>query len=486
MRILIHLFFGLILCSFQAKGQVSFYKYFSGTGYDTGQGISQLEDSSYIVTGLSGSFGEDSEAFLLKLTKQGQYQWSNHYGGNEADWGRRVLYNQDLGYYIVGNSNSYSSGDYDALVVKTDLQGNQLWSKTYGTGNWEQINDAVFASDSGIVMVGMTQALIGGGGDIYMARLNQNGDTLWTKTIGGVGQDVANTIINVEDSMFIVGGEYFNQDSLLSKGFLMKINQNGQVVWMNQIGDNGSFGITDVTLFTNKIYATGWKWDPLLNEHDNYSGRYELNGALYYESVFVNQGDVILDELTFNGNLSKLYIGYRNENFSSTLFGLDVTLGRFNSNFDWDNGPVYINNLEDEKVEQFMATSDGGVIAVGWTSGLLAVGNYPVGGSKVYVIKIGPNDEIPITTGIQPINALVGIVQAASDAKNIYPNPTKGNLTLEGFTTPIQYTVFSSLGEVVYDGVAFDNQLSLDFLNVGMYLVKIKDEPTIFRLSKIE
>jgi hypothetical protein len=486
MRILIHLFFGFILCSFQAKGQVSFYKYFSGTGYDTGQGISQLEDSSYIVTGLSGSFGEDSEAFLLKLTKQGQYQWSNHYGGNEADWGRRVLYNQDLGYYIVGNSNSYSSGDYDALVVKTDLQGNQLWSKTYGTGNWEQINDAVFASDSGIVMVGMTQALIGGGSDIYMARLNQNGDTLWTKTIGGVGQDVANTIINVEDSMFIVGGQYFNQDSLLSKGFLMKINQNGQVVWMNQIGDNGSFGITDITLFTNKIYATGWKWDPLLNEHDNYSGRYELNGALYYESVFVNQGDVILDELTFNGNLSKLYIGYRNENFSSTLFGLDVTLGRFNSNFDWDNGPVYINNLEDEKVEQFMATSDGGVIAVGWTSGLLAVGNYPVGGSKVYVIKIGPNDEIPITTGIQPINALVGIVEAASDAKNIYPNPTKGNLTLEGFTTPIQYTVFSSLGEVVYDGVAFDNQLLLDFLNVGMYLVKIKDEPTIFRLSKIE
>ena len=193
-----------------------------------------------------------------------------------------------------------------------------------------------------------------------------------------------------------------------------------------------------------------------------------------------------MDELTFNGNLSKLYIGYRNENFSSTLFGLDVTLGRFNSNFDWDNGPVYINNLEDEKVEQFMATSDGGVIAVGWTSGLLAVGNYPVGGSKVYVIKIGPNDEIPITTGIQPINALVGIVEAASDAKNIYPNPTKGNLTLEGFTTPIQYTVFSSLGEVVYYGVAFDNQLLLDFLNVGMYLVKIKDEPTIFRLSKIE
>lgn len=486
MRNLTVVFLSILCSAFTLSSQVSFFKYFSGTGYDTGQGIAQLEDSSYIITGLSGSFGEDSEAFLLKLSKAGQYQWSNHYGGNEADWGRRVLYNQDLGYYIVGNSNSYSSGDYDALVVKTDLQGNQLWSKTYGTGNWEQINDAVFASDSGIVMVGSTQTLLGGGSDIFMVRLNQNGDTLWTKTIGGTGDDVANTIINVEDSMFIVGGEYFNQDSLLSKGFLMKINQNGNVVWMNQIGDNGTFGITDITQFSSTIYAIGWKWDPLLNEHDNYSGRYQLNGTLLNQSVYVNPGDVILDEVTFKGNLSKLYIGYRNENLSNSLFGLDVTLGRFNSNFDWDNGPVNINNLEDEKVEQFMATSDGGVIAIGWTSGLLAVGNYPVGGTKVYVIKIGPNDELPITTGIQAVNALVDIVEEVSDSKKIYPNPSKGNLTLEGFTTPINYAVYTSIGELVHVGVAFDGQLSLEFLQSGIYLIKIKDEPTMFRLSKFE
>jgi hypothetical protein len=486
MRNLTVVFLSILCSAFTLSSQVSFFKYFSGTGYDTGQGIAQLEDSSYIITGLSGSFGEDSEAFLLKLSKAGQYQWSNHYGGNEADWGRRVLYNQDLGYYIVGNSNSYSSGDYDALVVKTDLQGNQLWSKTYGTGNWEQINDAVFASDSGIVMVGSTQTLLGGGSDIFMVRLNQNGDTLWTKTIGGTGDDVANSIINVEDSMFIVGGEYFNQDSLLSKGFLMKINQNGNVVWMNQIGDNGTFGITDITQFSSTIYAIGWKWDPLLNEHDNYSGRYQLNGTLLNQSVYVNPGDVILDEVTFKGNLSKLYIGYRNENLSNSLFGLDVTLGRFNSNFDWDNGPVNINNLEDEKVEQFMATSDGGVIAIGWTSGLLAVGNYPVGGTKVYVIKIGPNDELPITTGIQAVNALVDIVEEVSDSKKIYPNPSKGNLTLEGFTTPINYAVYTSIGELVHVGVAFDGQLSLEFLQSGIYLIKIKDEPTIFRLSKFE
>lgn len=480
MRILIHLFCGLVLCSFHASGQVSFFKYFSGTGYDTGQGIAQLEDSSYIITGLSGSFGEDSEAFLLKLSKAGQYQWSKHYGGNEADWGRRVLYNEDLGYYIVGNSNSYSGGDFDALVVKTDLQGNQLWSKTYGTANWEKMNDAVFSKDSGIVMVGSTQTLLGGGSDVLIVRLNKDGDTVWTKTFGGLGNDVANSIINVEDSMFVVGGEYYNSDSTLVKGFLMKMDPYGNSVWMNEIGDNGSFGITDITLYTNKIYATGWKWDPVLNEHDNYTGRYLLNGNLFNEFVYVTQGDVILDELTFNGNLTKLYIGYRNENLSSALFGLDITIGRFNADFDWDNGPVNINNESDEKVEQLIPTSDGGAFAVGWT-------NYPVyGGSNVFVIKIGPNDELPITAGIQPINALVSVVDIANPERTIYPNPTRESITVEGVSLPFDYSVYSSLGELFLKGSSLDASLSLASLQSGIYYLKLNEVAAPIRIIKID
>lgn len=480
MRILIHLYCALVLCSFHASGQVSFFKYFSGTGYDTGQGIAQLEDSSYIITGLSGSFGEDSEAFLLKLSKDGQYQWSKHYGGNEADWGRRVLYNEDLGYYIVGNSNSYSGGDFDALVVKTDLQGNQLWSKTYGTANWEKMNDAVFSKDSGIVMVGSTQTLLGGGSDVLIVRLNKDGDTVWTKTFGGLGNDVANSIINVEDSMFVVGGEHFNSDSTLAKGFLMKIDPYGNSVWMNEIGNSGAFGITDITLYTNKIYATGWKWDPVLNEHDNYTGRYLLNGSLFNESVFVNQGDVILDELTFNGNSTKLYIGYRNENLSSALFGLDITIGRFNADFDWDNGPVNINNESDEKVEQFIPTSDGGAFAIGWT-------NYPVnGGSNVFVIKIGPNDELPITTGIQPINALVSVVDIANPERTIYPNPTRETITIEGVSLPFDYSIYSSLGELFLKGSSLDASLSLALLQSGIYYLKLNEVAAPLRIIKID
>ena len=69
MRILISF---IILCvSLLSYGQNSFFKLYSGSGYDRGEGIVQLEDSSYVITGSSSSWSESSQAFLLKIDAEG-------------------------------------------------------------------------------------------------------------------------------------------------------------------------------------------------------------------------------------------------------------------------------------------------------------------------------------------------------------------------------------------------------------------------------
>ena len=71
MRILISF---IILCvSLLSYGQNSFFKLYSGSGYDRGEGIVQLEDSSYVITGSSSSWSESSQAFLLKIDAEGNY-----------------------------------------------------------------------------------------------------------------------------------------------------------------------------------------------------------------------------------------------------------------------------------------------------------------------------------------------------------------------------------------------------------------------------
>ena len=105
-----------------ASAQISFYRNYSDNSYDFGQGVVQLEDSSYVITGTSGSFTGHGQAFLMLVDSVGNRKWSNHFGGSENEWGRRVLHQDNFGYFVCGHSNSFGSGDYDFYLVKTLLQ----------------------------------------------------------------------------------------------------------------------------------------------------------------------------------------------------------------------------------------------------------------------------------------------------------------------------------------------------------------------------
>ncbi len=167
---------------FDLNGQISFYKLYSNNGYDAGEGIVQLEDSSYVICGSSSSFTEGpSQAFILHVDSVGNHLWSKHYGGPELESARRVLYKKNVGYYLAGFTNSFGSGAYDFFLVKTDLQGELIWQKTYGGAEWEKVNDAALTKDTGVMMVGETNSTNGNATDVFIVRTNSFGDTLWTK-----------------------------------------------------------------------------------------------------------------------------------------------------------------------------------------------------------------------------------------------------------------------------------------------------------------
>ena len=153
MRTLILLF--LLNSFYSVYGQINFFNLYTDNGDDFGEGIVQLEDSSFVITGSSSSFGWGStDAFLLKIDSLGNYLWSKNYGGPESDGGRRVMYNPGDGFYVAGTTNSYGNGAYDFYLFKTDLSGNLIWERTYGGSGWERMNDAVLTNDGGIIMVG--------------------------------------------------------------------------------------------------------------------------------------------------------------------------------------------------------------------------------------------------------------------------------------------------------------------------------------------
>jgi hypothetical protein len=314
MRILIQLFALFALTN--ASAQISFYKLYSGTGYDKGEGIVQLEDSSYVITGSSSSWEGSSQAFLLKLDSLGNYKWSQQYGGPESETGKRVLYYKGIGFYVAGFSSSFGAGDFDAYLLKTDLNGNKIWEKNYGkVNNWERINDAVIASDSGIVMVGETLNMNSGNSDILIIKTDRNGDTLWTKQIGGEGIDIANTIVKKGEN-FLIGGEWYIEDSLVNKGFIIEIDPLGTILWQDTISHlSGHYVVTDLSLGIGKYYVAGYRLKPN-GKSGSYAAAFNNDGTLFSQYTIDNAQNPNIQnkEIMFNPIANKVAIGYYTQN----------------------------------------------------------------------------------------------------------------------------------------------------------------------------
>ena len=481
MRILISF---IILCvSLLSYGQNNFFKMYSGSGYDRGEGIVQLEDSSYVVTGSSSSWGESSQAFLLKIDTVGNYLWSQSYGGPESEAGKRVLYNADLGFYIAGFSNSFGSGDFDAYLVKTDLNGNKLWEKTYGKpSNWERINDAIWTKDSTILMVGEVQATNGAASDILIIHADKNGDTLWTKTFGSIGEDRANSIISVQDSLFIIGGEMFIPDSNLVKGFILKMNAQGTIIWQDTITDlAGKYGVTDLSLGVNVIYAVGFR-EINPENFDDYAGKFDINGTLifqYTKQDLVQIESNYFSEVLFLPSQNKIAIAYRTLNPGFGEQDYDIVIANFDG-FDlgWLDQFRTINNEGLDEAGQVLATNDGTYVTVGTNSSTGLFENTSNGGSHIYVMKVGANNVFPITYNVNTLNQLVEIESLGSTIQaKISPNPFNEEITISlSSEIPIQGIIYNALLEEVLQFDIFgETTIETSNLSPGAYFVKLGD-----------
>jgi hypothetical protein len=411
------------------RGQISFYKVFSNQGYDFGQGVVQLEDSSYVVTGSSSSFVEGaSQAFLLKVDSLGNYLWSSHYGGQESEGGRRVMHRKEVGFYVAGYTNSIGAGGFDAYLLKTDEEGTLLWEKSYGGSGWERINDAIMLADTGIFMVGQTTTGTDGNEDMFLVRTDQQGDTLWTKRMGGAGNDVAYCIRALNDSLSLVGGQMFNADSSLQKGYLICVKNDGEIQWESYYGNDGEYSIHDLCVAGGSINVVGYRRDTASQEKNSYSAKLFLSGALDYEFSFFKEGIDSYELVTAYGSTDKLYIAYHWELAGTTYpVGKDLHLDRYLGNLLWDNLSLPIANQGDDRGGQLIPTLDGGVIMTGYNT------DFGAGGNNVFLVKVGSLDVFPNTFGPQPYNSLVQIFENYLNENptfSVFPNPASNEITV--------------------------------------------------------
>ncbi|MCX6841624.1 MAG: T9SS type A sorting domain-containing protein [candidate division WOR-3 bacterium] len=231
----------LYLIKTNANGDTVLTRTFGGVGIDIASAVQQTADGGYIIAGWTTSFGAgDPDVYLIKTDAAGDTLWTRTYGGSMEDYGFSVLQTADSGYIIAGQTNSFGAGATDFYLVKTNATGDTLWSRTYGGAGDDWGNSVQQEADGGYIIAGYTSSFGAGDADVCLIKTDANGDTLWSRTYGGTYEDWGASVQQTTDGGYIIAGDATDSGGDNYNVYLIKTGANGDTLWTRTFG--GAYG----------------------------------------------------------------------------------------------------------------------------------------------------------------------------------------------------------------------------------------------------
>jgi hypothetical protein len=204
------------------------------------------------------------DIFVAKFDAAGNHLWSKRYGAASDQLCNSIDVDGSDNIFVTGELNGTtdfgggpltSAGSTDVFVVKIDANGNHIWSRRFGAA-LAQISNAVSADGAGnVAFVGELHGTMdfgggpltsAGGADIFVAKLDANGNHIWSKRFGGGGNQTGFSVVGYGSGGVAITGQFggstdFGGGPLTSAGgqdaFLVKLDAGGNHVWSLQFGD---------------------------------------------------------------------------------------------------------------------------------------------------------------------------------------------------------------------------------------------------------
>ncbi len=213
-----------------AKGNMEWENNFGGTGWDEIYSIIQTKDGSFITTGCVWSKGAGrGDVRVAKLNKRGDLVWDKTFGGSENDEAYSIIQTNDGGYAIAGFTVLEDTGDRDIWVIKLDKEGNQIWNRTLGGTSEDWANSIIQDKNGNYMVAGWTKSMGAGKTDVWIVKLDKRGNLIWDKTFGGSENDEAHSIIQTEDEGYAVVGWTKSKSAGNADVWVIKLDENGNL-----------------------------------------------------------------------------------------------------------------------------------------------------------------------------------------------------------------------------------------------------------------
>ena len=197
-----------------------------------GYSVKQTSDGGYIITGQSYLWGEeDWDLYFLKTDSEGDYQMDLLVGGELDEVGHCVYQTPDGGYISAGFKEIVPDSNYKAYVVKVNNYGFVQWERTYGEPfDYTVAYGLTEAGGNCWVITGHAYNSFVDSSWTYLAKIDSDGDTIWTKTIADYQFQLGVSVQETSDGGFIIAGES-RIDLIHNYPSLTKTNAAGNRIW---------------------------------------------------------------------------------------------------------------------------------------------------------------------------------------------------------------------------------------------------------------
>ncbi|MCB1060419.1 MAG: T9SS type A sorting domain-containing protein [Calditrichaeota bacterium] len=236
---------------------------FGGGNQDAAGFVEQSPDGGYFIAGHASSFsaGGNYDFWLVKTSANGDSLWSRTYGGSGDEFFESAALTSDGGVILAGMTDSYGAGGRDFWIVKTNENGDSLWSRTFGGANDDEGTDVIQTTDGGYLLCGSSASFGSGSEDFWIVKVNSTGDSMWSKTFGGSLTEVCYAVEQTADGGFALGGKTSTFAADATDFWLVKTNGTGDSLWSRAYGGTGPEECKDVIQTADGGFAlAGWNY----------------------------------------------------------------------------------------------------------------------------------------------------------------------------------------------------------------------------------
>jgi len=227
------------------------------TGDETLSDVIAISHNKFLfVAGTRDSFGY-TDYYIIKTDDSGIVEWEKTFGGDEFDFLNAAIETADGGFLLGGYSRSFTStpndpiGQFDIWLIKVNEEGEAEWEKFYG-GSGYDILRGMIANGAGYLFLGSTASDDGdvsvnrGLYDAWAVQIDQTGNIIWEKTFGGSDKESFYSAIMIDDKHILFAGNTESRDGMISNHYgysdawVVCTDANGQLLWEKTFGGSAT------------------------------------------------------------------------------------------------------------------------------------------------------------------------------------------------------------------------------------------------------